>query len=105
LNYNIAERQEKEMERMHSLDRVIVLKPKEGQTPLSGTGTPDKRLFTGENKLHAVYNNTFGLWEMKYDSGALPGGLDGKFTDFDKLLEHVRMYFGKRNIEIVEVKD
>jgi len=105
LNYNIAERQSKEMEKMHSLDRVIVLKPMEGKSALDVTGAPDKRLFTGENNLHAIFNNTFGLWELKYDSGSLPGGLDGKFTDLDILLQHVRQYFGKRNVEIVEVKD
>lgn len=90
---------------MHSLDRVIVLQPMEGKTALSGTGAPDKGLFTGENNLHAVYDNVYGLWVMKYDRGQLPGGLEGKFTDLDLLLAHVRSYFAKRNVEIVEVRD
>ena len=88
-------------------DRVIILKPMEGKRALSSAATslPDARLFTGENKLHAIMNPCNGLWSMQYERGVLPGNLTGQFTTFEKLLTHARSYYGRRNVEIVEVID
>ena len=96
-NYNLEERQR---DKMHSLDRVIELQPMEGKTPLSSTGAVDKRIFNGENNLHGLYNNDKGLWEFKYERGDLPGALQCQFTTFNELLNYARAYFQKRNVEI-----
>lgn len=101
MNYDPAAR---EAEKMHSFDRVIVLKPKEGEKVLSAQGSIDTRLFTGDNKLHAIYGVTNGLWFMKYDNGILPQALQGQFTELSSLLDFVRNYYQKRNVEIVEVQ-
>lgn len=96
---------EQPSDKMHSLDRVIVLKLMDGKTAINSKGATDNRLFTGENKLHAVYDNAFGLWALNYDKGQIPGGLEGKFTDLTLLVNHVKQYFATRNIEVVEVRD
>ena len=94
----------REAEKMHTLDRIIVLKPMEGKEPMDSKGHVDKRLFSGENKLHAVFDNQKGFWFMRYDQGAIPGALDMQFVELSKLMDFVRNYFAKRNIEIVEVQ-
>lgn len=91
--------------KMHSEERILSLKVIDGKKPLSSTGNVDARLFGGENNLRAVYDDRFGMWGLKYDLGAIPGGLDQKFTDFDKLLQYVRSYFKTRNVEVTEVID
>lgn len=93
----------REAEKMHTLDRVIVLKPKEGEKVLSAQGSFDTRLFTGENKLHAIYRIETGLWFMKYDNGVLPQALQCQFQTLDELMDFVRGYYQKRNVEIQEV--
>jgi len=102
LNYNIEDR---EKEKMHSLDRAITLKPMEGKPTLNSSGAVDKRLFNGENRLRAVYDNVHGLWGLKYDKGAVPGGLEGRFTDLQVLIDYVRSYYARRNVEVSEVGD
>jgi len=90
--------------KMHSADRVIVLEPIEGKATLSATGLTDNRLFTGENRLHAIMDPQTCIWTMKYDEGGLPAGLKGQqFTSFGKLLNYAREYYKRRNIEIKEV--
>lgn len=89
-------------EKMLSLDRIIVLGKMEGKHTLNSSGLVEKGLFDGTNRLHAV-RDPQGLWMMKYDNGALPGGLKHKFTNFNSLKKHVEDYFKKRNIEIKEV--
>ena len=86
-------------------DRILVLKVKDGEKPLSSTGLVDPRLFTGENKLHAVQNPRNLLWSFKYDQGGLPPVLKQQFTNFETLFKHATSYFATRNIEIVEVID
>ena len=86
-------------------DRILILKTKEGSTAKSSTGVIDNRLFTGENKLHAIMNPTTCLWRMKYESGVLPVPLQGEFTNFTKLKKVAENYFKSRNIEIVEVQE
>jgi len=105
LTYDIAERQQLELSKMRSYDRVILLKPMEGKEVISSTGKVDPRLFDGGNKLHGVYNVNTGLWELKVENGSIAGGLQGQFSDFERLLIHVTSYFNRRNIEVVGVRD
>lgn len=100
-NYDIEERRKKKMKSDH---RILSLKPKEGKST-DVLGKTDRRLFNGENKLHAQFNYTTGMWKLNYDSGGLPGGLQMLFTTFPELLDHVRVYFSKRNIEVTDVVD
>lgn len=102
INYDVEERRKSKMK---SDDRVLVLKPVEGKQTLASDGSVDKRLFTGENNLHAIYDEVSGVWSMKYDKGAIPGGLQGRFTLFSELLSTARSYFNKRNVGIVEVRE
>ena len=100
-NYDIEERRKKKMKSDH---RILNLKPIEGKST-DVLGKTDRRLFTGENKLHAQLNHTTGMWRLNYDSGSLPGGLQMLFTTFPELHDHVRTYFSKRNIEVTNVVD
>lgn len=88
-----------------SPDRILVLKPKEGEKPLDATGMIDQRIFTGKNNLHAVMETETCLWYLKLDMGILPPLLKQKFTSFAKLRQAVEQYYGSRNIVIAEVKD
>lgn len=90
--------------KMHTPDRVLVLKVRDG-APKSSTGLVDKRLFSGENKLHAIMDTNTCLWSLKYDMGAVPPALKQQFTGYSRLLKFVSEYFDRRNIDIVEVKD
>lgn len=101
-NYDVEDRRKSKMK---SDDRVLVLKPTEGLQARAADLSIDKGLFTGENNLHAIYDEMKGLWSMKYDRGGLPGGLQNQFTLFSELLEHARAYFKKRNVSIVEVRE
>lgn len=105
MNYNIAQRQEAEQAKMRSYDRIILLKPMEGKEVLSSAGAVDARLFKGGNKLHAIYNVTTGLWELKVESGSIAGGLQGQFSEFEQLLNYVTSYFKRRNVEVTGVQD
>ncbi len=105
MTYNIAERQELELTKMRSYDRVILLKPMEGKEVISSTGKVDPRLFNGGNRLHAVYNVNTGLWDLKVENGSIAGGLQGSFSDFEALLIYVTSYFNRRNIEVTGVQD
>ena len=105
MTYDIAERQQTELTKMRSYDRVILLKPIEGKEVISSTGKVDPRLFNGGNKLHAVYNVTTGLWDLKVENGSIAGGLQGSFSEFESLLTHVTSYFNRRNIEVTGVQD
>lgn len=90
-----------------SLDRVLVLKRKDGLKPKSVTGMVDSRLFDGsnQNQLHAVQSEIDLLWHFKYEQGVLPEPLRCKFTSFNKLKKHADDYFSTRNLEITIVKD
>lgn len=90
---------------MKSPDRILVLKAMEGKKPLNTIGVSDPRLFTGENKLHAVMDTNSCLWHLKYDMGIVPEAMKGTFTGFKALKKFADEYYGRRNIEIVEVKD
>lgn len=100
----IPQREEHE-DKYRSQDRVLILKPIPGKTVKDSTGSFDPRLFNGDNRLHAVQNNQNMSWSFKYDAGGLPESLKQKFTSFSKCLDHARIYYSKRNVDIVEVID
>lgn len=84
-------------------DRVLVLKVMEGKKAADSAGKIDPRLFTGENRLHAIFDPRTGMWNMRYETGGLPGALQQKFLEFADLKQAAKEYFATRNIEIVDV--
>lgn len=92
--------------KMRSPDRVLVLSVIEGKKPLNTLGIADPRLFTGENKLHAVMDQQTTLWTFKYEQGAVPEALRRlSFTSFKMLKQYADDFYNKRNIVIKEVRD
>lgn len=93
--------------KMRGNDRLFVLKQIDDKAPLSSTGLVDKRLFTGDNKLHAIRDESSSwMWYFKYDTGAVPETLkDKKYTKFELAVEAAEKYFSGRNIRIEEVVD
>lgn len=91
--------------KMRSNDRVLILKVAEGKQPKDSAGKVDPRLFSGENKLHGVYDPRTGMWNMRYETGGLPGALQQKFMDFDSLVDYAKTYFATRNVEIAGIID
>lgn len=91
---------------LRSADRVLELAPIEGKTALSTQGAPDKRLFTGEQKLHIRMDPNTTLWYFQWEqNGILPGGLKGNFTSAKAALKHAENYFFHRNIKITKIVD
>lgn len=91
-------------EKNWSKDRLLTLRIADNKAPLNSTGLVDKRLFSGDNKLHAIADLQTGLWSFRYERGGLPPALlDHKFTSFTSLFKYAKEYFIKRNIEITEV--
>lgn len=88
---------------LKSNDRVIILSPIEGKNTKSDSGLVDNRLFTGDNKLHAILDEQHMLWSLRYEKGITPAPLQQKFTNFRILLEFVKEYFSRRNIAVKEV--
>ncbi len=89
---------------MAKTDRLISLSVIDGEAAVSSTGLIDKRLFTGENKLHAIKDPQTCMWSFKYEQGGLPQALKTqRFTSFNALIKYAGDYFRKRNIEIKEV--
>lgn len=91
--------------KMQTPDRILELSAMEGKKALDSIGNSDKRLFTGENKLHAVMDTQTTLWKLRYDMGAVPSSLKGSFTSFRAVLQHAKEYYNQRNIEIKEIKN
>lgn len=90
---------------MRAPDRVLMIKPSDGKKPKDVIGNTDHRLFTGENKLHAIMDEQTMLWKFKYEMGDVPQPLKCQFTSFKALKKYAEEYFNRRNIEITEVKD
>lgn len=84
-------------------DRVLLLKARDDAK--SSTGLVDPRLFNGENKLHAVMDDSRLLWRFKYEHGGIPPALNQKFTNFTQAYKHAEKYFNSRGIDIVGVID
>lgn len=96
--------EDKRKAKLHTGDRLLVLRVKGGEKPRTTKGLMDSRLFTGENNLHVKVDPT-SLWRFEYDSGQLPLPLKQKFTSFNAAYDFVERYFVNRNIEIAEVRD
>lgn len=90
---------------IRSNDKIIVLTPVEGEAGRTSAGMIDKRIFTGENKLHAKYDAQTNLWAAHYEFGSIPEPLKQKFTKFSLLLDCVKEYYKKRNVDVKEVID
>lgn len=91
---------------LKSTDRILELAPMDGKTALSYQGTPDKRLFTGEQKLHIKMDPQTTLWYFQWEqNGILPGGLKGYFTGVKSAIKHAETYFANRNIKVTRVID
>lgn len=88
-----------------STDRILSLRPIEGLKTKSSVGAYDSRLFTGDNKLHAIMDQRTCLWYLKYEAGGLQEPLKQRFTNFKTLLDFTTEYFKRRNIEIKEIID
>lgn len=89
--------------KMHAPERELVIQPIAGKKVLDA-GLVDPGIFKGTNKLRAFMND-HGLWFMKYEHGLLPEPLKQQFTSISKLVAFTKDYLGKRNLEVVEVKD
>jgi len=89
----------------HTSVRQLVLKVKNGERAVNSTGMIDTRLFSGKNKLYAFRDPVTLLWKLRYEFGAIPSALQMSWTKFGYLLDHTRIYFAKRNVEITEVID
>lgn len=103
MTYTASVIESRRREKMATNDRVLVLQTIDGKTAKSSAGTIDNRLFTGQNKLHGVYDERTGLWNMRYETGGLPGALMQKFGTFEQLEDFARKYFKTRNVEVVEI--
>jgi hypothetical protein len=84
-----------------SSDRTFSLRVIDGKKPISSVGLVDTRLFTGENKLHAIQEN--GLWYLKYEQGGLQSALKQKWVSFNSMLNDVKTFYARRNIEVKEI--
>jgi len=91
--------------KMHSRDRVLVLKVMDDKKPKSAAGLIDPRIFSGTNNLHVKCDPITNLWWFEYDSGIVPLLLKQRFTNFNRARKLAEEYLKRRNIEIVEVKD
>lgn len=81
-------------------DKILILEPI--GAAYNTSGMLDKRLFTGENKLHAVLEDN-GLWSFHYDSGIMNEPLKQKFTSLSMALKAAKTYFDKRNVRVKEI--
>ena len=94
-----------EQAKMRSGDRILVLKPIQGEVSKTVFGNVDPRLFKGGNQLHLIRDPQSYMWTFKYDNGFIPEQLKQKFTKFDWALKAATDYYIKRNLQIVEIKD
>lgn len=103
MSYTASVIESRRREKMQTNDRVLVLQAVDGKPVKNSAGIVDSRLFTGQNKLHGVYDERTGLWNMRYETGGLPGALMQKFGTFEQLEDFARKYFATRNVEIIEI--
>lgn len=91
---------------LRATDRILSLEVIDGKAAKSTLGLLDPRLFDGKQKLHLKMDISSGLWNFQYDTnGILPEPLKGRFTSFNKGLEHAQQYFLKRNVRVIEILD
>ena len=91
-------------EKTQTNNRVLVLKPREGENTRTDKGMIDNRLFKGDNRLHAIMDNQTLLWTLKYEKGGIPEPLKQSFTSFSRLFNHAERYFNSRGVDITDVK-
>lgn len=101
-NYDVEARRKA---KMRSDDRVLVLKVMDGKKPRDVLGHIDPRCFSGDNNLHVIYDDTKGMWKLRYDVGGLPEPLKQNFTTFNTAVAAAKKYFETRNVEIARVID
>lgn len=92
-------------DKQRKTERTLIIRLKEGQKPKSTTGMVDSRIFQGKENVLAVMDEQTCLWRLRYRAGILPEPLLQQFTSFEKLMKFAREYFGKRGMDIVDVKD
>lgn len=83
--------------------RTFTLTPMEGFDVKNAGGMTDKRLFTGENKIHAIKDNQTGLWYLRYEKGVVPEEFKQHFTTASVLVKFIEDYYRRRNITVKEV--
>ena len=88
-----------------STERILVLKPMEGEEVKTSKGIVDPRLWKGENELMAIMDETNCTWRLKYKAGAIPPQIRGVYTNFNKAYTAAVEYYKHRGLEIVEIKD
>lgn len=103
MTYNAYSIEARRKEKMLTDDRVLNLKVMEGKKPLTTGGVVDSRLFNGSNRLHGIYDERTGMWNLRYETGSLPGELQVKFVTFKELEDFARRYFKTRNVEITDI--
>lgn len=96
--------EEKIASKMRKEDRILVLEPIDGK-PLNSKGLLDRRLFSGENELHAIKHPQNNLWYLQYKSGIVPDIMQQRFTSFKGLYAFTEDYMKKRNVKITKVID
>jgi hypothetical protein len=91
---------------LRATDRILQLEVIDGKAAKNSIGLLDPRLFDGRQKLHLKMDISSNLWSFQYETnGLLPEPLKGRFTSFNKGLEHAQQYFLKRNVRVTEIID
>ena len=80
-------------------DRVLKLTQR---NPKDSPGLIGREVFTGGNKLHAIYQEDTGLWHFKLEHGAVPEPLKQQFTSFNGMMKYAKTFFDNKNIDITE---
>lgn len=88
-----------------SNDRILVLEKIEGQTTKNSAGVTDNRLFTGDNKFHAIKDPVTNFWKLQMDKGLLSESLKQQWTTFGKLEKYLSEYLKRRGIIVKEIID
>jgi hypothetical protein len=93
-------------DKQRKTERTLIVRLKEGlKGAKTTTGMVDSRIFQGKENVVAVMDEQTCLWRLRYRAGILPEPLLQQFTSFEKLMKFAREYFGKRGMDIVDVKD
>lgn len=101
INSNLARQRPNLPVKVIGNDRPLKLTQR-NPNPKNSPGLIGREVFTGANKLHALYDESTGLWKFKLDHGVLPEVLRQQFTSFIALMKHAKTYFNNKDIDIVE---
>lgn len=97
--------QQNNVPKLRSEDRIFVLERVDDTAPKDSIGMTDRRLFTGENRLHALKHVETNMWYFRLDKGAVPEPMKCMFTSFKDAKKFAEVYYSTRNIKITEVLD